>query len=70
MMLTKSEALELIDQGEKVTHKFFTPYEFIAKSDDPEYYQDENGLLLISDFWDHRQHSEWQTGWSVFTPIN
>lgn len=64
--MTKQEALEAINNGNKITHNLFTPEEYIVKSDDDEYYLDEdNYQLLIEEFWDNRTCDYWNEGWSI-----
>ncbi len=63
--MTRQQAIDAINQGNKITHRFFSPGEFICKSDG--LYNDERGIQFEQqDFWDARTGPEWQDGWMIF----
>lgn len=61
--MTKSEALQALKLGKKVTGPGFTPDEFICIK---------NGILVdekgytMHDFWRTRTEPVWENGWSVY----
>jgi protein involved in sex pheromone biosynthesis len=64
-VLTKSEAIEALSQGKKVTHRYFTPDEFIYEEGN--YYVDENGYRVKPElFWFDRRSEAFETGWSLY----
>ena len=63
--MTKPEAIDLMQQGIKMTHEYFSPTEWVTIK---------NGNYLLEDgvecsyqeFWKWRQETYWQTGWEKF----
>ena len=62
--MTKQEAIQSMREGNKLTHYYFSPEEWVTI---------ENGKMLfedgvrcdISEFWKYRTVSGWNTGWSI-----
>lgn len=68
-VLTKIEAMKLLQQGKKITHRNFAKDEYI-KQCDGQYYFDEDGLMLNRlDFWKYRTEKIWESGWGIFEDI-
>lgn len=63
--MTKKEAIAEINNGSKLTHRLFTPNEFIWKQNGR--LMDEAGLHM-HDFWYYRKGREWDKDWSVYQP--
>jgi hypothetical protein len=65
--MTKQEAIEALDRGEKITHKYFSPDEWVKKYDN-------NGNLILEDgvicseweFWYHRTQDFFNNGWEIY----
>lgn len=65
MVMTKKEAIEAMERGEKVTHEQFNPEEWISM---------EEGRLVSDDglhydshcFWYTRRGEDWDDGWSIW----
>lgn len=63
--MNKDEAIKSMREGNKLTHIYFTPDEWIKESGHR--YEFEDGCVCgFSAFWFHRQENSWQNGWSVF----
>ncbi len=64
--MTKLEAIEVMKQGIKVTHKYFTKEEWVTIG--------KNGKMILEDgvecspheFWQWRKDSYWGNDWSLF----
>ena len=63
--MTKNEALKALEEGKKITHKYFSNDEYICKCDS-EFYMCESGYMPIGDFWNYRQSPDWDNDWSIF----
>ncbi len=65
--LTKQQALEALEQGEAVAHRFFTNNEHIVKFKLEEgFYKDADGNLLdIKVFWEDRVGDIWDKNWYI-----
>jgi len=65
MNMTKKEAIKSMRNGNKVTHRYFTPDEWMKETG--HLYEFEDGCMCgFSAFWTHRQDDVWQDGWKVF----
>ena len=66
--MSKEEAIELMKQGVKMTHKYFVEGEWA--------YMGLNGLMVLEDgvevepheFWQYRQDVAWNNNWEKFNP--
>ena len=64
--MTKDEAITALRHGEKVTHSYFMPGEYIYIGASGELC-DESGLCLPSaNFWRLRHGEMWVTGWDIY----
>ena len=64
--MTRYEAKQAINEGQKVTHTYFTDEEFIGRSQENGQLIDENGIALNeSDFWSLRAGASFDNGWSI-----
>lgn len=74
--MTKTEAITLMKNGNRVKHYLFADDEFIYMKDGHLY--DENNYLMehtlpngvFIDFWTDRQDDLWNDGWIVLPDIN
>ena len=66
--MTKKEAKEAIENGEKLTHRFFEPEEFITLAiDGTGRYVTEDGFLIQpAVFWKDRANECFNEGWEIF----
>lgn len=66
--MTKTEAIQAMKNGKKVTHKLFFDDEYIFM-DDHGVIRDENNYRMAGlnfDFWTDRKGPEWDRDWSVY----
>jgi hypothetical protein len=65
--MTKDEAITALRHGEKVTHSYFMPGDYIYIGADGELY-DESGICMYrANFWRLRHGEMWATGWDIYT---
>lgn len=63
--MTKTEALKALQEGKKITHKYFGPGEWIVLIDN--YYEFEDGCQCPPDeFWSFREESQWLNNWKLY----
>lgn len=63
--MTKDEAKKAMLKGEKVTHKYFSPDEYITGGNGT--IIDEKGYRLNElEFWSYRTDGAFNDGWSIF----
>lgn len=63
--MTKSEAIQLMERGMKMSHRFFTPDEWVTI--DGELMVTEDGVKQSQEnFWLYRTDKSFETGWNVF----
>lgn len=65
--MNKKEAIQTVDEGQKVTHKLFSEDEYICRLNDD--LCDENNLLLGEEFWNLRTHDTWDDGWELYSKL-
>lgn len=66
--MTRTEAIEAMKNGQRVTHQWFEDFEFIYKvPSEPNMIYTEDGYCQTErEFWNYRQAKQWQTGWELF----
>jgi hypothetical protein len=63
--MTKTDAILAMEQGKKVTHKYFSPEEWMTMKD---------GMIILEDgvqctpqeFWGWRIGIDWENGYSLY----
>lgn len=63
--MTKSEAIDAMKRGEKVTHRFFTPDEWMT-IDNNEILLEDGVKCSIEEFFHFRKDQYWYDGWSLY----
>lgn len=63
--MTKVEAIRLMEQGKKVTHRYFSPNEF-ATIKDGQIVTEEGYSVPMKEFWAYRNVDGWNDGWEEF----
>lgn len=63
--MTKSEAIDAMKRGEKVTHRFFTPDEWMT-IDNNEILLEDGVKCSIEEFFHFRKDQYWDDGWSLY----
>lgn len=64
--MTKDEALAALEDGEKITHEFFTSNEFIQKGTVHDLMFEDGCECSFAEFWHYRSESWWDDNWSIF----
>jgi len=63
--MTKDDAKKAMGNGSKVTHRYFTPEEWIMESGC--LYEFEDGCMCsFIEFWQHRTEDSWNDGWEIY----
>lgn len=63
--MTKEEAKKALNEGKKVSHKYFSDKEYIVKTEGK--LQDERGYLFSEAlFWMDRSSAPWKEGWKLY----
>lgn len=65
--MTKDEAIEVMKQGKKVRHQYFSQDEWMKQDDErPRYYRFEDGVVCSpEEFWRFRQEKAFETDWEI-----
>jgi hypothetical protein len=63
--MTKDQAIEAMNAGYRVTHRWFSPDEYIFIRNGILYDENDN-YMHLPDFWDVRSTPDWQIDWSIF----
>ncbi len=66
--MTQDEALTAIQHGEKVTHKYFTPNEYITKGTQGGIMFEDGIQTTWFEFFRLRKEDYWKDGWSIWQP--
>lgn len=65
--MTKYEAKKALNKGQAITHRFFTPEEYLHRSPSNGQLLDEKGLHLNEEMvWYGRSGAEWEEGWEIY----
>lgn len=63
--MTRSQAIEAIENGYSITHHLFTDMEYVRYNNGV--MEDESGNYIIKgEFWEYRSVNEWTTGWEIY----
>ena len=67
--MTKSEAIEALRNGNKITHRHFSPEEFVMLATDGSgRYETEEGYLISpAIFWSDRRNPTFNTDWEIWS---
>jgi len=64
--MTRTEAIESMENGNKVTHRLFTQEEWMKITGNK--YEFEDGCFCrFDEFWLYREDESWQDCWSIFS---
>lgn len=67
--MNKQEAIHAMQEGKKVTHRYFTPDEWMTMKDDMMVLEDGviHGITCTpEEFWKYRTDSRWDDGYELF----
>lgn len=62
--MNKQEIISALEQGKKITHRFFDPGEFVYFHDGKVHFEDDNSIDLET-FWKDREGDHWNVDWEV-----
>ncbi len=65
--MTKPEAIEALNRGEKITHKYFSDNEF-AFMKDGEIHLEDGVVCSPEEFWKYRTEDFFDDGWDIYLP--
>lgn len=65
--LTKDEAIALMRQGQKLTHRYFYSDEWITMQGNI-IRMEQGQECWASEFWRDRKGDAWESGWSIYKP--
>jgi len=63
--MTRFEAAQALKEGKKVTHRYFSPDEWV-KGDGDKYLFENEGRCTPAEFWKYRQITGFDNGWEIF----
>lgn len=64
--MTKAEAIEQMKAGIKMTHRHFSPKEWVTIKNDKILLED-NVVCDVMEFWRWRTDASWDNDWEIFT---
>jgi hypothetical protein len=67
--MTKNEAIELMKQGKKLTHKYFGTEEWVSMGNDGQMILEDGVECTPEEFWYWRKYSYWDKDWSIFNCV-
>lgn len=67
LKMNKYEAKQALNDGLRITHRFFTPEEYLHRSPSNGQLLDEKELHLNETmFWYGRSGGQWEEGWEIY----
>lgn len=63
-LLTKQEAIKALEDGHKLSHRFFQPHEYIYLKDNKIFMEDDYSID-IETFWQDRNSLMWNKDWYI-----
>lgn len=64
--MTKAEAIVQMEKGIKMTHKYFTPEEWVYIGANGLYVLEDGVECTPSEFWKWRQNEYWNADWNFW----
>tara|TARA_R110002096_G_C14628496_1_gene724694 strand:+ start:2504 stop:2704 length:201 start_codon:yes stop_codon:yes gene_type:complete len=64
--MTRTEAIKELEQGRKITHRYFLDNEFLKMVDNQIVFEDGN-QVNPNEFWKLRGSEVWEDGYSYYT---
>jgi hypothetical protein len=65
--MNRYEAAQALKAGKKLTHRYFTPEEWVMGIEDDTYLLEDGVRCSPAEFWKWRQHSAFDNDWKIFT---
>lgn len=64
---TKEQAIAMMIQGQRMTHRYFEDDEFVSCNENGSiYYLSGLHAHPAEEFWQYRKYPEWEKGWRKF----
>lgn len=64
--MNKIEAIQALNEGKTLTHQLFSEDEFVKLTNNPEFYEFEDGTFQsIEEFWNIRKDETWFIDWKI-----
>lgn len=64
--MTKEEAIEALEKGNRIQHSSnFYPGEWVKMDEDGFIVTEEGYKISFSEFWSYRDSVEWEQGWEI-----
>lgn len=67
--MTKAEALQVMREGHRVTHRYFQPHEWMMIKDNMIIFED-GTTITIEEFYNIRNQDSWENEYSLFEDSN
>lgn len=64
--MTKLEAIEQMQKGMKITHRYFSPDEWMTMRSDGMMALEDGVICIPEDIWRWRTSMDWDDGYSLF----
>jgi len=64
--MTRFEAAQALIKGKKLTHRYFTPDEWVKGNGDGTYLLEDGYTCTAAEFWKFRQQEFFNDGWKIF----
>ena len=64
--MTKSEAIEAMKSGAKLTHTYFTPKEWVTMKGNHTIITEEGYRMSNNEFWAYRTGESFENGWNIW----
>lgn len=66
--MNRYEAAQALKEGKKLTHKYFSPDEWVMGIDDGYYLMEDGVQCTAAEFWKYRQQEFFNDGWELYFP--
>lgn len=64
--MSRQGAILALANGEKLTHRYFTPDEWVEQTADGRYRFEDGNICSPVEFWGYRKGEAWESGWSIW----
>jgi hypothetical protein len=68
--MTRTEAIQAMEGGQKVQHRYFSDDEWMLSNGYGMYEFEDGAMCSPVEFWMDRKHDDWNDGWIIFNPAN
>lgn len=66
--MTRYEAAQALKEGKKLTHKYFSPDEWVMGIGDGYYLLEDGVQCTAAEFWKYRQKEYFDNDWELYFP--